>query len=63
MKNIPNKIYLQINPEREDITDFKELREVTWCKDRINENDLEYILNKKTGNETRRIKKRKFIAI
>ena len=44
MKNIPKKIYLQIDPEKENPEDFKELREVTWCEDRINDNDVEYIM-------------------
>ncbi|MBS3776883.1 MAG: hypothetical protein KGY70_16920 [Bacteroidales bacterium] len=43
MKNIPEKIYLQVDPENENPYNFNELREVTWCRDRINENDIEYI--------------------
>ena len=43
MKNLPEKIYLQVNPEKEDAKDFKELHEVTWCEDRINYNDIEYV--------------------
>lgn len=45
MKNLPDKIYLQIG---EDINidssiDFNCLSEVTWCKDKINDNDIVYI--------------------
>lgn len=45
MKNIPKKIYLQIDEDGETPEDFKELSDVTWCEDRINDSDLEYILN------------------
>jgi hypothetical protein len=46
MKNIPQKIYLQVG---EDISyhengDFKELEEVRWCADKINDTDIEYVL-------------------
>lgn len=54
MKNIPNKIYLQIG-EKADITidnsinDFNELFRgaITWSEDKINKNDIEYKLVKK----------------
>ena len=42
MKNIPKKIYLQV-PDNEDVKDFKDLFEVTWCVDKINDSDIEYI--------------------
>lgn len=47
MKNIPEKIYLQVHGDAwdENMTDFNELVGVTWCKDRINDDDLEYVLN------------------
>ena len=41
MKNIPNKIYLQVDPEKENPEFFSEL-ETTWCSDRINDNDIPY---------------------
>lgn len=41
MKNIPNKIYLQVDPEKENPEFFGEL-ETTWCSDRINDNDIPY---------------------
>jgi hypothetical protein len=41
VKNIPNKIYLQIGEDCID-EDFDKLFEVTWCKDRINRNDIVY---------------------
>ena len=47
MKNIPRKIYLQIDPENEKPKDFKDLVEVTWCQDKINDTDIEYELAKK----------------
>lgn len=45
MKNIPKKIYLQISDDA-DMTcdDFNELSEVSWCDERINDNDIEYAL-------------------
>ena len=47
MKNLPKRIFLQIDPENEKPEDFKELSEVTWCEDRINDSDIEYILKPK----------------
>lgn len=43
MKNIPEKIYLQVDPENENTEDFNELQGVTWCKNKINETDVGYI--------------------
>ena len=49
MKNIPQKIYLQlgddIRPDEDDL-DFRTLtqREISWCADRIFKSDLEYVL-------------------
>ena len=45
MKNQPNKIFLQIDLANygETCEDFKELVGVSWCEDRINDDDLEYI--------------------
>lgn len=42
MKNVPNKIHLVLGADG-GVEDFKTLSEVTWCEDRINENDLCYI--------------------
>ena len=42
MKNIPNKIYLNIGYEPEKDDDFNDLGEVTWCVDKVNNNDIEY---------------------
>ena len=46
MKNVPKKIYLQIS-QYAPTDDFKELNrvsDVTWCEDKINDNDIEYVL-------------------
>jgi hypothetical protein len=43
MKNIPDKIYLNIGEDLDAIEDFGTLREVTWCQDRIHDGDIEYI--------------------
>ena len=47
MKGIPEKIYLQWNPEDEDIKNFDELGGVTWASHKINDNDAEYVRVKK----------------
>lgn len=45
MKNLPDRIYLQIDADGETPEDFKELSGVTWCTERIYPTDIEYILN------------------
>ena len=45
MKNLPDRIYLQIDADGETPEDFKELGGVTWCTERIYPTDIEYILN------------------
>ena len=42
MKNIPEKIYLQIGEEC-DVEDYEELDGVTFCGEKIFSNDIEYI--------------------
>ncbi len=56
MKNIPNKIYLQIGEETPKDADFEELDEVTWCADKINPNDFEYVKMDKVINPKPHIK-------
>jgi len=46
MRNIPKKIYLQVDGYNEKPEDFDELREVTWCENRINKSDIEYVRKK-----------------
>src|SRR5690606_7010112 len=47
MKNIPQKIYLQLGDDYLDETsDFNKCSEVTWCEDRQYESDIEYVLVK-----------------
>lgn len=45
MKDQPSKIYLNIgfDPKAETDLHFKELDEVTWCAEKVNEWDLEYV--------------------
>ena len=45
MKKIPKIIYLQIGEDCPDDISFEDLSEVSWCADKINENDIEYYLN------------------
>jgi heterodisulfide reductase subunit A-like polyferredoxin len=45
MKNLPEKIYLQIGEEADidDNIDFNELVGVSWCSDKIEESDVEFV--------------------
>lgn len=48
MKNVPNRIYLQVGDLTEDEIrelDFEDLSEVTWCKDNIFPTDIEFVLS------------------
>lgn len=43
MKNIPNKIWLTTGLDNdEEVRDFKELSEVSWCEDKVNDKDIPY---------------------
>lgn len=46
MKNLPKRIYLNIGDECPDDVDFRDLEEVTWSDERINDNDIEYVIAK-----------------
>ena len=54
MRNIPKKIYLQIDDGDatldSSVDDFEDLfiGAVSWCADRINDTDIEYELVEKT---------------
>jgi len=44
MKNIPKKIYLTLGSEKPSKDEsFNELTGVSWCQDKVDEWDLEYI--------------------
>ena len=45
MKNIPQKIYLQTALEEygETCEDFNELSDLSWCSDKVFNDDLEFI--------------------
>jgi hypothetical protein len=43
MKHIPNMIYLQVDPDGEKPADFKDLEGISWCEDKINDNDVAYV--------------------
>ena len=43
MKNVPEKIYLQVGSDCDHDVDFNKLVGVTWNKERINKNDAEYV--------------------
>jgi len=55
MKNEPEKIYLQIGDDTEEIDTFNELDGITWCSERINENDIEYQKNLYDLNKCTRV--------
>ncbi len=44
MKNLPKFIYLQVDADGETPEDFNDLSEVSWCAQRIHENDIKYRL-------------------
>lgn len=46
MKNIPERIYLNIGDGVPDDADFRDLEEVTWSDERINDNDIVYVIAK-----------------
>ncbi len=56
MKNVPKKIYLQTGIDDDMEEDFNNLREVTWCKDRVNKSDICYVMK---NNKSTKHKKRK----
>lgn len=41
-KDAPEVIYLQHDPENTG-EPFSEAHEVTWCKDKINDTDIQYV--------------------
>lgn len=43
IKNLPEKIYLNLGDGCLDDTDFHALSEVTWSEDKATDNDVEYI--------------------
>ena len=44
MKKIPAKIYLQFAPQSDEpLGNFYDGEEVTWCKNRVNPSDVEYV--------------------
>ena len=43
MKNIRKIIYLQVDPDKKNPEDYKDLKDVAFSLGRINKNDLEYI--------------------
>lgn len=62
MRNIPQKIYLQIaEAKQKDDIDFNELAEVSWCADKINDSDIVYYLPKKRKKAKRCVHPYKFV--
>ncbi len=46
MTNVPDRIFLIIGEDVPDGSDFEELDEVTWCKERLSYKDIEYTRKK-----------------
>ena len=52
-KNIPKVIYLQIGKDWDSENFYESLHRdtgetgITWCEDKINDNDIRYILDKR----------------
>ena len=42
MKNLPERIYLNIGDEVPSDSDFRELSEVTWSEERVFDNDIAF---------------------
>ena len=43
IKNLPERIYLNLGDGCLDHADFRDLSEVTWSEDKATDNDVEYI--------------------
>jgi hypothetical protein len=44
MKNVPETIYLQVGDDEDDFNEAQLCGEITWCCDKINDTDIEYVL-------------------
>ena len=55
MKNIPNRIYLNLGLQEDcaDI-DFNELSEITWSQDKVDDDDIEFVRKEPIDWEARR---------
>lgn len=51
MKNIPEKVWLQVNPVHEDVKDFNELHGITWHKEKVFFTDIEYTRSVNTDED------------
>lgn len=55
MKNIPDKIYLNLGLQEDSADiDFNELSEVTWSQNKVDDDDIEYIRKEPIDWEARR---------
>ena len=59
IKNIPKKIYLQVEDK---VGNFDDIAEVTWCTDKINKTDIEYSLLGTDFNIPKMMAKKKQLA-
>ena len=50
MKNVPEKIYLQVDADGETPDEFNELA-VSWCSNKVHDNDIEYLLTNAVKQE------------
>lgn len=65
MKNLPEKIYLQIGEEADidDNLDFNELVGVSWCSDKIEESDVEFVRSDIARNMAKEFAEQEIINI
>lgn len=54
-KNPPEVIYLQVEGS-DGFDEFKDLGGVTWCSDKINENDIPYVLQSQLAAQSEQIR-------
>lgn len=43
MKNLPERIYLNLGDGVPENVDFRDLEEVTWSEEKVNDTDVEYV--------------------
>jgi len=55
MKNEPKRIYLQVGADF-DFSKMEYMEGITWCSDKINKNDIEFINKKEHQRIVRKLK-------
>lgn len=55
IKNAPEKIYLVLGDDDFSDCDFKELRNISWCSDKIYDHDIEYLLASSVAKKQKKL--------